>query len=482
MNCTDTVAVHISFRQLVGLGDVCKIVFLLCCVALLPGTTHAAVTINEIAWMGTSVSPNHEWIELYNDSTNSVSVDGWMLQDTDSLNINLTGTIPAGGYAVLERTSDASAPGSAFLVYTGALKNTGTTLTLRRSDNSIADQVAGGEDWQNVGGDNTTKATAQYTTTGWLTAQPTPGAVNVTTVTPDLDTDTSADESPSSARLAEPVAREPLTLSLPEVTLQLTVAAPRQAYVNQAIDFAVEPSGVGKTIANSLQYEWNFGDLTTSKRKDPQHSFQFPGTYVVHVSAAFGRQVAYATHEITVLPVALSLTQNQAGDIQINNDARYQIDLSNFRLRAAEAVVIPDNTWLLPQQTITVPTHAVGDTHNQLIALYDELGNLIASVLPPTLTRTSAIARAPSPAAPLAVTPVASPPVPNFGFAEAITPTEPVAPRATGTADNNASMMPTAPPTTQFHWTWLALAALLTVSTVVVLVQPFLKTASDHNV
>ncbi|MEZ4195085.1 MAG: hypothetical protein R3B53_01670 [Candidatus Paceibacterota bacterium] len=35
-------------------------------IILLPLPTLAAVTINEVAWMGDSTSANHEWIELYN--------------------------------------------------------------------------------------------------------------------------------------------------------------------------------------------------------------------------------------------------------------------------------------------------------------------------------------------------------------------------------------------------------------------------------
>ena len=82
--------------------------------------------------MGSGTSANHEWIELYN-SGEAVDVAGWVLSDGMNLSINLTGIISAGDYAVLERTSDDSAPGIAFLIYTGALVNTGATLTLQDS-------------------------------------------------------------------------------------------------------------------------------------------------------------------------------------------------------------------------------------------------------------------------------------------------------------------------------------------------------------
>jgi len=112
---------------------------------LLPYSAQAAVSISEVAWMGSSASANHEWIELHNDGS-AQDVSGWTLSDGVNLSIDLTGTISQNSYAVLERTSEDSAPGTAFLVYTGALVNTGATLRLTRSDGSLVDQVSGGTD------------------------------------------------------------------------------------------------------------------------------------------------------------------------------------------------------------------------------------------------------------------------------------------------------------------------------------------------
>ena len=112
--------------------------------SLFPQLIFAAVSISEVAWMGTAVSPNHEWIELHNAGS-AVDVTGWTLTDGMNLSITLEGTIPAESYVVLERTSDASAPGTAFHIYTGALVNSGATLYLKRADGSLVDQVSGGE-------------------------------------------------------------------------------------------------------------------------------------------------------------------------------------------------------------------------------------------------------------------------------------------------------------------------------------------------
>ncbi|QAS54463.1 competence protein ComEA [Halobacillus litoralis] len=115
------------------------------------------VVINEVAWMGTDVSYNDEWIELYNPTGSDISLEGWSLNATDgSPQISLSGTIPAGGYYLLERTDDSTVSNvDADFIYTGAMGNTGEVLEL--SDGTqIIDAV---DAW--YAGNNESKATME---------------------------------------------------------------------------------------------------------------------------------------------------------------------------------------------------------------------------------------------------------------------------------------------------------------------------------
>lgn len=118
----------------------------------------ANVVINEIAWMGTSMDYNDEWIELYNNSGSPVVLDDWKLNAADGTpSITLSGTIPAYGYYLLERTDDQSVSGTvADLIYSGALGNTGEHLKLIDLAGSVIDEV---DTW--YAGDNTAKATME---------------------------------------------------------------------------------------------------------------------------------------------------------------------------------------------------------------------------------------------------------------------------------------------------------------------------------
>jgi hypothetical protein len=349
---------------------------------LLPQLTYA-VTITEVAWMGSEVSANHEWIELYNGGGPDVSLEGWTLTDGMNLTISLSGTLAAGAYGVLERTSDDTAPGTAFLIYTGALVNTGATLVLRNADGQIMDQVAGGENWQNIGGDNTTKETAQYTTGGWVTAIATPGRANETIRVPVTTepTPTTSGSSATKTTTAASGQKNSSTITLdraPQSELKLSIALPSHVYVNEPLDFTVTPSGVGPTIASSLRYTWNFGDANAVRGERVTHAYAYPGTYLVQVRAEYASRVAMTEHTVTVLPVTLSLTRNEAGDVQLHNDAPYPVDLSRYTLVGHESLVIPQYTVLLPRSTITIPWQRVEQAARQsLVLLKDALGNVV---------------------------------------------------------------------------------------------------------
>ncbi len=97
-------------------------------------TTNLAhsVVINEIAWSGTSASSGDEWIELFNLNNRSVEIRGWSIQASDGTpSIILSGTIPAHGYFLLERTDDNTIRDiKADQIYTGPLSNRGESLIL----------------------------------------------------------------------------------------------------------------------------------------------------------------------------------------------------------------------------------------------------------------------------------------------------------------------------------------------------------------
>ena len=112
-------------------------------------TPTLSVVINEIAWMGTKSDANDEWIELYNNTDTEINLDGWQIwvQD-DTPFITLSGTIPAHGYFLLERSDDQTISDvEADQIYTGALSNDGEKLQLRDSSGNLVDSVDCSSGW-----------------------------------------------------------------------------------------------------------------------------------------------------------------------------------------------------------------------------------------------------------------------------------------------------------------------------------------------
>ncbi len=354
----------------------------------LPVEVTAAVIINEIAWMGSAASANHEWIELYNTGTNDMVLDGWNLLDGASLKIPLSGTVAALSYAVLERTSENSAPGAAFLLYTGALVNTGATLTLYDGSGAIMDRTAGGEGWSQIGGDNISKETAQYTTRGWVTGTPTPGQVNQTgseiSPEPPPQNETSSTTSTASAgsgnTLRPRSANDTVRLVALDTVLTLKPDLQSIAYVNQTISMKIMATGVGDTIKNSLEYTWNFGDTYVDTGKEVTHRYEYPGTYVITIRGAYARHDTTVRQEITVLPVTFSITRNEVGDVQLHNDAPYDVDLSGYTVVGEESVTFPLNSIMVPRGTVTIASSRLEpNVGASLLHVYDEYNKLVTT-------------------------------------------------------------------------------------------------------
>ena len=174
----------------------CAILFMAFVSAPAPAEADGGVVVNEIAWMGTSVSATDEWIELYNASDTAIVLDGWLLVTQDgSPSITLSGTIGAGAYFLLERTDDASVPGIiADHIYTGALTDSGEALELRDADGVLISSAT----WTDAGPGNKDerKPMARRLSGTWGTSEDSGGTPRAT--------NTIADDAPPPAHASPP--------------------------------------------------------------------------------------------------------------------------------------------------------------------------------------------------------------------------------------------------------------------------------------
>ncbi len=120
-----------------------------------------SVIINEIAWMGSTTSTTHEWIELYNTTASDIDLAGWTIDDDngDAIYTIVSGSILANDYFLIEDVEDATPiPGDAIVAI--SLGNTGDSLILKDENAQAIDTVnSTGGAW--FAGDNTNKYTME---------------------------------------------------------------------------------------------------------------------------------------------------------------------------------------------------------------------------------------------------------------------------------------------------------------------------------
>jgi len=131
------------------------------------------VVINEIGWMGTKASSTDEWIELYNNTDESIDLTGWTLKSRDgSPSTTLTGSIDEQWFYLLERTNNntntiqgVSADWKGSFSY--GLKNSGEDLELRDANGVLIDII-------------------NCSSTGWFAGTTTPAYISMERVSSTL--------------------------------------------------------------------------------------------------------------------------------------------------------------------------------------------------------------------------------------------------------------------------------------------------------
>lgn len=344
----------------------------------LPAKVCAAVVINEIAWMGSTENSNAEWIELFNDGNDAVSLTGWTITSAGTApNITLTGTISAGGYYLLERTSDASVSSvSAHQIYTGALANGGDTLTLKDSTGVAKDTVVGGTSWSAVGGDNTTKNTPQRNGSTWSTGNPTPGSQNVSGTVENDEEDTATESTVSTTPTV--TIQGSVANALPstiEITrLYIDAGPPR--IVQREVPVLFEATTYDKYGSRrDARMSWSFGNGERLSGKSLWYTYHAPGTYTLTVRGNDGKKEGVALVPVQVIDAQVSIKELSQYGVVVMNDSDEMIDFSSWLLvQGTKTFSVPSDTVLQAKSTVTFTYQTLGFSPGAPVALFYPTG------------------------------------------------------------------------------------------------------------
>ena len=252
------------------------------------------IRLNEILPNPSEKGEANEFIELYNDSDETVSLTGWSIKKDRSESGKYLikaedfpkGTdIPAGGFFLIPRKI------SGFI-----MANSNKTISLYDPSEKEASAVSYATTKEDV--------SLNYTATGWRGSTPTPGTANVLN-------------------------------NLPETREKV----PKKGYRGVAVDFDARGKDSDR---DTLKYTWDFGDGHKSYKEKTSHAYEENGTYTVALKTNDGKDDTVETFTIKIESYPhpevriTSLMPNPAGNdtdnewVMIENREKKTVNLKGY--------------------------------------------------------------------------------------------------------------------------------------------------------
>lgn len=323
--------------------------------------------------MGTAANSADEWVELYNSSASAIDLTGWGLYEAGggTLILNLSGTIAANGYYLIERTDDNSVSditADVFGPFAGSgLNNNGEHIVLKDSLGATVDSMDASAGWP--AGDNAAKASMERKSDGaWQTndgitingknAQG--GSINGTPKAANSSTSSGQAAPAPAPERGSGAAYTPVGTSTPVISLKAEAGSGIVAEIGQTIKFDASKS------EGASSYKWYLGDGSVKEGIETNHIYQFPGTYLVTLEVGNGQESALDQLKAIVfggkaviseffMPAASSSPQW----LEIFNPHGDSVDLAGWILEAGKSsfvfppfvVVTPKGFLVLSQET-----------------------------------------------------------------------------------------------------------------------------------
>ena len=380
---------------------------------ILPSAVSAQVVISEIMYdySGAEESGKHDWVEIFNGSSSSVSLSEWRLRENDTdhqMNPypdSASGMLAAGGYAVV--ANDAVSFKVDFPTYTGllfdssfSLVSSGETLVMRCCGPNVVDRTnRDSVSYTPIDSASDQGNTLQRTSSAGITfisASPTPGTGSLsssggggggesgaTDTTITTTTDQSVDAGNSSGESA---------IMPPPPKVFADGGGDRTVVVGADTEFRARAYDERKNIIDFSRFHWNFGDGTTADTAVVMHRFEYPGRYVVVLDIPEEKDAEADQIIVTVEQMKLALSLTQDGGVTVENRAGRTIDLSRWIVRSmGRTFTVPARTFILAGSSLRISPKTLGFAGGADIELAYPDGQSALSIAPVAPTSTPAV-------------------------------------------------------------------------------------------
>lgn len=372
--------------------------------------SEGSVVINEIGWAGTKADDTDEWIELRNNTSSAVDLNGWVLKAPSDgrPTINLSGSITGGAFYLIERTADSDIldiPADYFGTFGqyGNISNTGEDLELLDASGGIIDKLTFSAGWpagtagpdyvsmeridpmkdgslaSNWASNNGLKINGKDAAGNNILGTPksensvyVSGSSNILPPTPP--TTSSSQEKPATLEISESSSPPLQASSAPPETFKVYAGDDKTVLSGQEVVFSGKVTDLKGNIIQNHDFLWNFGDGATSRQKVSSHTFSFPGKYIVslNVSIVEESHADYLNVEVLAPKIIISEARpGQDGFIELLNETGQKLDIGGLVIKDGLGGVfsIPKSTILAQNALLVFP--------NAVTQIFTKLSDLI---------------------------------------------------------------------------------------------------------
>src|SRR3989338_7699560 len=397
-----------------------------------PAVALAQVIINEILFDPVGSDTGLEWVELYNPSSDSVSLAGWELYPDGIGYYTFQQGIEIAGNSFLTIYLRQSGADSSSAVYdaaaTGNIGNSSGSLALFSGEPRGKDTIKAflryhkpssteRKTWESAAADAGLWTAGSFidvsnlsegSSIGWRSNCASFTDLNAWTIftSPSLG-------APNSAGGSSPISADPQeTASSTAAAAQTFVMLPEIPHLAVSIRAATDgvigaphrflasvATKTGKAVSGELRYIWNFGDGVVSEGPAVTHIFSFPNLYRVSLDVASGPAIGLAIADVKVFENTVMITETQFGDggfLELWNGGAAEIDVTGWMIQdnTGQSFTFPSGTRIASKRMFVLSNKVTGILKTKPVRVELRYSNLTVADTAPVFTNDPNLATA----------------------------------------------------------------------------------------
>lgn len=368
--------------------------------------SFASIEITEVMYDAPGTDTSREWVEIYNNGSESVDLAKWYFFSADtkhSLNSNSSTVLNPGSYAVIVQDLNnfmidwPSFSGIVFDSSWTGLNNENDSISMKDPDLN----VVGGLSYTSSLGASGDGNSLQKVNGALVSSGPTPGSHNQNANNNQESSNTNTNTSNTNNEQQNSTTNKTTSSGtsnsakiVPEAPKIITTKIIAKNNASTRVGFIIEANTIGytKEKLDSGKFVWSFGDgnsLQEARHKPFEYAYEYPGEYVLSLtyyeSILSTKPVATDNLTITVTDPELFITK--VGDInvpyvEIKNQSESRMSLSGWVLNSFnKSFKLPEGMAILPNKSIILSPKVTSFDVNdiQSLSLFAPNGSLVST-------------------------------------------------------------------------------------------------------